>query len=780
MANQVTTTFSINANQALQQLAQYQQQLRNTIQLQTQLGSGATNPGGGGGGGGTGGNGFWLDAAAEIGVPQRVIASYAAAGAAIAAVTVAGQQLVNFYVRSTELAIGVERANRLLTSSAKELGQTYSDLSQENRKFADLVGVSNTEAARTTAQIARLAANSGMTQIEDVQRLTRAFADLGAARGIAGADLETLIGTILSGQDEGLNRLGIADPGALQREYAKSIGTTSDKLTQQQKVLAAVNAVLSKANDFTGAAEQRMRGLEGSVANATKAWQDFAEAVSTSVANNQTLRLLLTGASTGLRILTPGSGVRERISGGAQPSIVDRIVASLPGVGESTISGLALRAAPGPLKIGVGAGLALRRIFEGQKAISDAQMASMGEENMKIFNANKKREEEALQAYKDRVAGEIAEEDGKFKRMSAMEDAYYRLRQARSTEFLAKNAQEEMAQAKAVAALRIEAAEAAYIRQKGFLDEQIESLGKLADLGDQQAEERQKKLIEERDFDLPKRQLEIELLRIEASREQQRLERAAAEDAKRRVLELRSVIADAAGDRNPFVTIFENAAKAVERVRELAKGLGGDLERRALEAVRSQNFAALTEARYGAALQSFNLRSSAADFRSGINLEALTPMQENRRRLRQLRGQLESIGAFQQGPLRPALDAEASESQRRQAETRYQEDLRRFEAERAVRDRQIVELTQGFNPARLDAQTRELAAGAREREAVRVGRQEEEARKLFAELSSALKNGVPVTLASGEQVVRIVNEAPDSATVTTRPSPAATSGRYSN
>ena len=276
-------------------------------------------------------------------------------------------------------------------------------------------------------------------------------------------------------------------------------------------------------------------------------------------------------------------------------------------------------------------------------------------------------------------------------------------------------------------------------------------------------------------------------MKIEAFREQQRIERAIAderarevEDAKRRVLELRDIIAGAAGDQNPFVTIFENAAKAIERVRELAKGLSGSLQERALQAVRQQNFAALTDARFSSALRSFDLSSSAQDFRSGINLEALSPLQEQRRRLRQVQGQLTAIGAYQQAPLRESLDTGASAAAQREADARFAAASQRFQQEQAVRDRQIIELTQGLNPARLDSQTRELAAGARERESDRVRRQEEDARKLYTELTAALKDGVPVKLASGEQVVRIVNEAPDSAVVTSRPSPSATSGRYSN
>ena len=96
-----------------------------------------------------------------------------------------------------------------------------------------------------TARITQLATNSGRTN--DIEKLQKGFLDLSSARGIGVADLDNLIGTILSGQDEGLNRLGLSDPSKLQATYAASIGKTADQLSQMEKTQAAVNAVMEKA-----------------------------------------------------------------------------------------------------------------------------------------------------------------------------------------------------------------------------------------------------------------------------------------------------------------------------------------------------------------------------------------------------------------------------------------------------------------------------------------------------------------------------------------------------
>lgn len=172
------------------------------------------------------------------------------------------------------------RAQRLLSSSATEAGLSQSVLAEKNIELARTFGLSTQAAVEVTSQITRLASNSG--NVQQLDRLIKAFGDLSAARGIQGQDLNTLIGTILSGQDEGLNRLGIADPGQLYRAYAEGVGKTVEQLTQAEKVQAAVNAVLEKSAIFAGAAEARMNSLEGTVLKASSAWQNFTNSLATT------------------------------------------------------------------------------------------------------------------------------------------------------------------------------------------------------------------------------------------------------------------------------------------------------------------------------------------------------------------------------------------------------------------------------------------------------------------------------------------------------------------
>jgi hypothetical protein len=204
-----------------------------------------------------------------------------AGGAAIAGLSIAIQKTIE-----------ADRANRLLASSALEAGKSYGFLVDKNAEYAKMTGQSNVAAARQSAMITRLAAQSG--QSENIGGLMKSFANLGAAYGIDPNQMEDLIGTILSGQDEGLNRLGISDPGRLYAEFAKrnKLGNP-DNLSQQQKTQAIAEAVQKKAGIFDGAAENRMKSLEGNVASTTAAWDNFTTAMSASIAKSYEMQTAL-------------------------------------------------------------------------------------------------------------------------------------------------------------------------------------------------------------------------------------------------------------------------------------------------------------------------------------------------------------------------------------------------------------------------------------------------------------------------------------------------------
>lgn len=225
---------------------------------------------------------------------------------------------VKFLKDSTEAAFDAERANRKLSASATEAGLAYGVLADKNREFAKSAGLSETAATNVTAKIAQLATFSGKP--ENIERLQQSFLDLSAAKGIAPKDVDVLIGTILSGQDEGLNRLGISDPGQLYKAYAKEIGKTADQLSQFEKVQAATNAVMDKAAIFTGANSDKMASLSGqsekASANLENLYTNFGQGLTQSLE----FRNFLGFANSALESLTTNlANVKKELGDGASP-----------------------------------------------------------------------------------------------------------------------------------------------------------------------------------------------------------------------------------------------------------------------------------------------------------------------------------------------------------------------------------------------------------------------------------------------------------------------------
>lgn len=238
----------------------------------------------------------------------------------------AGNLLAAYFQRGTEAAIqfGVvavraaaeaSDANRQLEFSATSAGLSYTRAAALAEDFGRRVGASNTEAARTFSDIVRLAERAG--KVSEVDTLSRQFADLAAVRGIKGAELQSLIGTILSGQDEGLNRLGADDPSKLNAAYAASIGKTADALTQQEKAAAAVVAVQKLANEAYGESDKRLKTTAGQLDAAAASYENLTTQMGEAITNSAEFKgiLILTSEALGSLVTSHEEARRELAKG---------------------------------------------------------------------------------------------------------------------------------------------------------------------------------------------------------------------------------------------------------------------------------------------------------------------------------------------------------------------------------------------------------------------------------------------------------------------------------
>jgi hypothetical protein len=200
--------------------------------------------------------------AGGLGVPTSIAAASAA--------TAAGILLIGNAAKNASLEAA--NAQRILRSDAQTAGIEFAAAQAEARKFGEDLAISNTQAEVSFARFLRVVKAAGLT--ENLADYRKRFADLAAAYGLTATEVETLTSQLLSGQDEALNRLGIADPSQLYNRYAASVGKTVEQLTEEEKVRARLLAVIEKGEQFEGVAAQRLTEQTGQWALLSKAISD--------------------------------------------------------------------------------------------------------------------------------------------------------------------------------------------------------------------------------------------------------------------------------------------------------------------------------------------------------------------------------------------------------------------------------------------------------------------------------------------------------------------------
>lgn len=268
---------------------------------------------------------------------------------------------VQFGAAAVQAAAAASDSNRQLEFSATQAGLSYTRAAAAAEDFGKRVGASNSEAARTFSDLVRLADRAGRPQ--DIELIGRRFADLAAARGLKGAELSNLIGTILSGQDEGLNRLGLPDPSKLYAQYAASIGKTAESLTEMEKAQAALNGVMSKGAEAEGEAEKRLRDTAGQLDTAAASYENLkaqvGDAISTSIefrdlldTISEALGGLVTSHAEARRELAKGLKTPEQIAQEEREGFFRSFVSSSKGILTSPAALLAQLSDAGNLALG--------------------------------------------------------------------------------------------------------------------------------------------------------------------------------------------------------------------------------------------------------------------------------------------------------------------------------------------------------------------------------------------------------------------------------------------
>jgi hypothetical protein len=196
-------------------------------------------------------------------------------------------------------------AQRKLNATSKMTGVALSELQRIAGGLGDELALSEVVASDLTAMMTRMASRAGDTA-RTGEHLTN-WLDLAAANGLTAAEALQALQTTLVDQDEGLNRLGLANPQQIYEAWAKAAGKSAAKMTEAEKAQARLQAVAEAAKKVQGEAAKSLNTTAGEQQKLARAAQDTAKAYGEAIdpmrramleATTGTLEWL--GANTGL------------------------------------------------------------------------------------------------------------------------------------------------------------------------------------------------------------------------------------------------------------------------------------------------------------------------------------------------------------------------------------------------------------------------------------------------------------------------------------------------
>lgn len=161
---------------------------------------------------------------------------------------------------------------RKLGGAAAVTGTALSRLEAESAKMQETFRLSVPFANEMTGAMNKLTVKAG-----DANALGPAMAawlDLAAANGLTAAEAMEALNTTIIGQDEGLNKLGLANPQQIYEKWAEKAEITVAKMDDAQKAQAILTAVVEAGGKVQG---EYARYLESSAGAAEQQTQKIDE-----------------------------------------------------------------------------------------------------------------------------------------------------------------------------------------------------------------------------------------------------------------------------------------------------------------------------------------------------------------------------------------------------------------------------------------------------------------------------------------------------------------------
>lgn len=170
--------------------------------------------------------------------------------AALLATTIGAAGLAAAMRESFAAADELTAAMRKVEASARLTGAPLQLLQGLVGSARDRFKLAAPDAAGFATEVSKLAGKAG--DLAKAGDAMQAFLNIGAARGLNAADTLLAVKQAILGIDEGTDKLFDKNPSVLYAEYARSIGTTAAKLSDQQKAQALLTATLESGRRVNG------------------------------------------------------------------------------------------------------------------------------------------------------------------------------------------------------------------------------------------------------------------------------------------------------------------------------------------------------------------------------------------------------------------------------------------------------------------------------------------------------------------------------------------------
>jgi hypothetical protein len=191
-------------------------------------------------------------------------------------------------------------AQRFLTTSSKLTGTALQENVAVAERLREQFGLTRADAQGLVAQA--LAFTSAAGQVGKTADFVRALGDSAVGSGRSLTELREILGQLSAGSDEATEKLfGGRQPSQIYEQFAKTLGTTGEKLDATQKKQALLNETITHGARVAGSAADRLKDYGGQVDSISALFTDLEAAAGKFILSNEGIQGVVGGLADGLK-----------------------------------------------------------------------------------------------------------------------------------------------------------------------------------------------------------------------------------------------------------------------------------------------------------------------------------------------------------------------------------------------------------------------------------------------------------------------------------------------